>query len=462
MRKGNLILLLGMLMVLLAGCGAKEKTESEIMEDLQNHPNFYSGQDVIIEELKIEKRQTDKENKTDKVYTTVIASNDEVECHLGYYLEYELYNEGWFLDNVESYMENDWYFVPKKEAGQNMADQEIAECYYSGYEYIDKNVNLEEGYCSYQYECYDHYLLCKQVFQVEISYDFSEYEGEWYGNKPKVAKISEDWSAIEGQWELETEISPFTFADTSDYIKLDLTMNITAADESGFYAEVYDEGKLIFSDTVAFEDDGELGEGFKVSGRKENLRGREYDWDRYIWVNPNSISLGDYEIECFEKVGDALETSAQQEIETDIFDDEEYRAKEPFDIPDWYEYGVVLVNGDTVCYALKEGQWFADGTCSEYILVTEFDGEDFVSMKTYDIFLDTERAKDYTKECVESDGKNLGYEKGQASFSYYDNVVCTILSEGYAKRFYHVSEGELTLSKCIEDYIVYDGGVTYK
>lgn len=311
MRKTNLILLLGMLMMLLTGCGVQEKSESEIMEDLQNHPDFYSKQNVMIEEFKIEKRQTDKEYKTDKVYTTVIASNDEIECHLGYYLEYELYNEGWILDNVKSYMENDWYFVPKKEAGQDMADQEIAECSYSDYKYIDKNVNLEEGYCSYQYECYDQYLLCEQMFEVEISYDFSENEGKWYGNRPEVVKVSEDWSAIEGQWKLETEISPFNFADTRDNIKLDLMMNITVTDESGFYAEVYDEGKLIFSDTVAFEDDGELGEGFTVSGRKENLRGREWSWDRVIWVNPNSISLGDYEIDCFEKVGDALETSVQ-------------------------------------------------------------------------------------------------------------------------------------------------------
>lgn len=65
----------------LSACGQKVADEEQIKEDLgENAEIQFLREDEQIEEVVIEKRQTEKEQKTDTVWCTVTTSNTEVSC----------------------------------------------------------------------------------------------------------------------------------------------------------------------------------------------------------------------------------------------------------------------------------------------------------------------------------------------------------------------------------------------
>lgn len=97
-KRVYVIALIALFIVLvLSGCSDRAKSESEIIEDIEACDSF-KILNAEIENLEVVKRQTDKDNRSDLVYVTVEARNDNMECTLSFILQYELYNEGWFLE----------------------------------------------------------------------------------------------------------------------------------------------------------------------------------------------------------------------------------------------------------------------------------------------------------------------------------------------------------------------------
>lgn len=89
--------------LIMTGCGGtKGVAASQIMSDIENSYEFLQY-DVEISDVTIIKRQTNVENKTDSVYVSVYGKNDYYEVVKNYQLTYELYNEGWILENIWSY-----------------------------------------------------------------------------------------------------------------------------------------------------------------------------------------------------------------------------------------------------------------------------------------------------------------------------------------------------------------------
>lgn len=96
-------------MPLLTGCTPKEKSEKEILEDLQAEDSLYQEYGLKIDSSEITKRQTNPDSKTDYVWIRVSASNSDFIYNADYKLEYRLYNDGWLLDD---YWRDDYNYKP--------------------------------------------------------------------------------------------------------------------------------------------------------------------------------------------------------------------------------------------------------------------------------------------------------------------------------------------------------------
>ena len=125
MKKYRKILVLSLLVVsilVLSGCNNQKTTEKKIREDLQNHWAF-SIHNVEIQEFDVIKRQTN--DGIDEIYVHVNGENDQYSVSLSYKMVYELYDEGWLLETVEEYEDDNHknQIVPLCGPSQEVLDQ---------------------------------------------------------------------------------------------------------------------------------------------------------------------------------------------------------------------------------------------------------------------------------------------------------------------------------------------------
>ena len=115
MKRRMLFLLAVLLTVVLAGCGNAVKDEQELMEDLNSTCRIFMVEGSQVTELSIIKRLTDKDNRTDKVYVSILIDHSNATESRAYVMNYTLYNDGWMLDDVEDYYGDEavWKVSPK-------------------------------------------------------------------------------------------------------------------------------------------------------------------------------------------------------------------------------------------------------------------------------------------------------------------------------------------------------------
>ena len=82
--------------------GDKSKSELDIKNDV-SQSDVWKALNVEITDFTIIKRQTTPEQKIDTVYVTVTGENDDYMCVRNYVIEYELYNEGWLVEEIKPY-----------------------------------------------------------------------------------------------------------------------------------------------------------------------------------------------------------------------------------------------------------------------------------------------------------------------------------------------------------------------
>lgn len=101
-------------------CGKKVADEEQIKQELELNQKFqFLRNGEQIDEIVIEKRQTDKEQKTDTVWCTVSTNDTEVSYQKNVVLTYGLYDEGWMLDDVDVDSKDQWIFTPLKGISEN-------------------------------------------------------------------------------------------------------------------------------------------------------------------------------------------------------------------------------------------------------------------------------------------------------------------------------------------------------
>ena len=117
MRKKYLLIVLVVLMALFTctGCSSVPK-EKTIKEDLQN----YSESELLekgekIDEIVIDKRETDKEKKEDTVWCIVTTKDSKISSEKEMVLSYHKYDKkGWILEGVEVEDSDEWDITPLK------------------------------------------------------------------------------------------------------------------------------------------------------------------------------------------------------------------------------------------------------------------------------------------------------------------------------------------------------------
>lgn len=114
MKKSILMIILIMtVMLMLAGCSSVPK-EEEIQQDLESFSDkAFLDDGEKIDSLTIEKRDTDKKNKSDLVWCTIVTEKDDVSYEKEVTLSYYLYDKaGWTLEDYKVADQGKWNIVP--------------------------------------------------------------------------------------------------------------------------------------------------------------------------------------------------------------------------------------------------------------------------------------------------------------------------------------------------------------
>ena len=116
--KRNLVILITLILslVVLVGCGASVAKEKQIQEDLEAFSDkVFLDDGETITSVVIDKRDTDKKQKTDKVWCTVTTEKDDISYEKGVLLDYYLYDKaGWELDDYTVDDSEKWVICPLK------------------------------------------------------------------------------------------------------------------------------------------------------------------------------------------------------------------------------------------------------------------------------------------------------------------------------------------------------------
>ena len=121
--KKNLVILITLILslVVLVGCGASVAKEKQIQEDLEAFSDkVFLDDGETITSLVIDKRDTDKKQKTDRVWCTVTTEKDDISYEKGVVLDYYLYDKaGWELDDYTVDDSEKWVICPLKGVDEN-------------------------------------------------------------------------------------------------------------------------------------------------------------------------------------------------------------------------------------------------------------------------------------------------------------------------------------------------------
>ena len=104
-----------------AGCSSVPK-EKEIQEDLENYSENYSEEKFlsdgeVIDEIKIEDRDTNKKEKYDNVLCTVITEKNNISYEKEVNLTYQKYEKDWELKDLSVNDSDAWIIKPLKGIG---------------------------------------------------------------------------------------------------------------------------------------------------------------------------------------------------------------------------------------------------------------------------------------------------------------------------------------------------------
>lgn len=121
--------------VFLSGCVSEAPGEAKIKEDIYS-ADGYMTTNAIIKTVGIEKRQTNKQEKSDTAYCKVVSQTESLKYTSFYKLNYTYYDKGgWILDSLETQKPEQWKIDPLK--GVNI--EIIKESF------IGKNISVRYG-----------------------------------------------------------------------------------------------------------------------------------------------------------------------------------------------------------------------------------------------------------------------------------------------------------------------------
>ena len=178
--------------------------------------NEYRGDYNVSSEVVL--RQTDKENKTDYVWTHIMAENDLVSVECDGELEYVLYNEGWQLNNCD--LNNMHYEIKKTTVTEDEAKEMLLRDIVTEYDELsfeNRATDLYSGNDTFVFHGKYSEGYMDKTDIIYVTYRFGLYDG-WKYDMSNVGNTLEEWN-VYGKWTYKS-------SDSDMWIEiLDITEN---------------------------------------------------------------------------------------------------------------------------------------------------------------------------------------------------------------------------------------------
>lgn len=256
-RKIISFILIMVFMVTMFGCNSnKGVDEKQIINDIQQS-EYLQKSNMTIEDIQIEKRITDVQDRSDTMIAWVTAKRDTMKGKMCFKLAYTLYNDGWLIGSISHYQDRDWKFIPLKGISQEKADTEIGKRFKNmiSSKCIEHKEDLENGTSYFTYELKEKYpyvtknKIVKLNYEFDVKYDNGLYAEIWEDHADTLEN-KEDWK-INGTWK-----SSFLKENTYVYgfCKIDSTISINNYD--GSTVDCSYDIKITHGEKYHFKDNG--------------------------------------------------------------------------------------------------------------------------------------------------------------------------------------------------------------
>lgn len=200
-----LLTILIFIVVFFSGCNStpEEKSKDDIIQDV-SESKYYSESypEFSINDLTIVKRQTDIENKTDKVYATLsVMNNDEsIRGNIDIEVLYGLYNDGWIFESCEVDPQGEnggCSFIPLKgrdlTSGQIKDDLLILNDNKMEVTINEHEFNAEKGIETYSVTSIANHKYMTSKQKITLTYEFRKDVGTWDVPLINVDSKDENW-----------------------------------------------------------------------------------------------------------------------------------------------------------------------------------------------------------------------------------------------------------------------------
>lgn len=202
LKKVTLILAVLCLLLFITGCADNAKSEKEICEEIEqfflNDYSNYTFNDVTVS---IDQRQTNADDKTDFVWASVYAKNDDLEFVGSYTATYVLYNDGWVLESC--HLEDSDYVLLRPTVTEDQAKNAARDEFPATYDSLTcltryTNLDYNEDLFYFEGRYSDGYLTTADT--IEVEYFYNSGTNKWALAHVYRISSSKIWDVL-GKWE---------------------------------------------------------------------------------------------------------------------------------------------------------------------------------------------------------------------------------------------------------------------
>lgn len=190
------VLLLFMIFFL-TGCSNNSVSEDAILSDFYDENEYLTDLNININdsEVNIVSRSISDTNDEEDIYVCITGSNKLTQYELTFYMYYRKYNDGWQLESIEPYTENNsWHFTPLEGIDESNVSNYLSSTY-NGIEYQSHEFQINSDVYSdtLHYTAYNDYRYVRFYYNISVSSTFDSLQGVWSITNASDEIVQEEW-----------------------------------------------------------------------------------------------------------------------------------------------------------------------------------------------------------------------------------------------------------------------------
>lgn len=232
-------------MIGLAGCGNSAKSDKSIASEMAERDSIFYSHNLTLDSYNVEKRQTNKDEKTDYVWISLKGSNDEFSYKADYKILYVLYNDGW---RFEDYTVLSSKYTVIKEYDRSDIERQLSK-EYDSIEFIEQKNDGNNVAIFYSAKKTQNYILTNYSLEIDLSFSPAT---SWIETNREVTEAGSKLDII-GEWKYTDDSGRYYYIHVKDTGGLDgcelnyqyLLQNSAMTDElnyvasDGYVSELY-------------------------------------------------------------------------------------------------------------------------------------------------------------------------------------------------------------------------------